>query len=148
MTNELKELVARWRAEAKSVAAGFMNEYGAGERSAFDSCADELEAALAAQAEQVEAWRQRVGERWTYFDGPQDPREVHDNGKACEPLYLHPPTALHGSDVVKRLAEWLYVHDGQPCTYGDQDDIYLPLARAALDAALAAGKGESNDGSK
>ncbi len=39
----------------------------------------------AAPAQPV-AWRQFIGDKWCYFDGPMDPREVHDNGKPCEPL--------------------------------------------------------------
>lgn len=48
-----------------------------------------LRALPPAQAEPV-AWRQKIGGKWAYFDGPLDPREVHDNGKPCEPLGVLP----------------------------------------------------------
>lgn len=35
------------------------------------------------------AWRQMI-HVWSYFDGPLDPREVHDSGKPCEPLFNTP----------------------------------------------------------
>ena len=39
-------------------------------------------------AQEPVAWRNWVGGQWAYFD--KDPREVHDNGKPCEPLYASP----------------------------------------------------------
>ncbi len=47
-------------------------------------------AARAPSGREPVAWRQFIGEKWAYFDGPTDPRTVHDNGKPCEPLYASP----------------------------------------------------------
>jgi hypothetical protein len=44
---------------------------------------------LATSMEPV-AWRQVIGRNWTYFDGPRDPREIHDSGKPCERVYASP----------------------------------------------------------
>lgn len=41
-------------------------------------------------AADVVAWRNWVGQSWAYFDGDDDPRDVHDNGKPYQRLIPHP----------------------------------------------------------
>lgn len=37
-------------------------------------------------------WRNLLGNgKWAYFDGVLDPREVHDNGKTWEKVYVEAP---------------------------------------------------------
>jgi hypothetical protein len=53
------------------------------------------------------AWRQMI-HTWSYFDGPLDPREVHDSGKPCEPLFNTPQPSyrdglLAAADAVSEM---------------------------------------------
>lgn len=99
--------------------------------------------AISAASGKAVAWRNWIGEKWAYFDA--DPREVHDNGKPVEALYLHPATVTD-EDVERALAsKW----DGTDWIYTALSNCGLDLdeKRAVVRAALSsfANKENRND---
>lgn len=145
MTNELKELVARWE---KEVCRGVWSD---GELAAINKCITDLRAVLADQAEQAVKyvrWHAKHGYRWNDLHDEPFP-DLTGTGWSSIPLYPHPPTALHGSDVVRLLSDAAEML-GHGISYAEvagsaRVSIHMTRAKqmqARLTAALAAGKGE------
>lgn len=104
----------------------------------------------------VVAWRNRIGDAWTYTD--RDLREVHDNGKPVEPLVLATDYAalLSERDALRerlRAVEggarrWQWLASTFPCE-GFQAVIDAENAdelAAAIDAAIDAQAGAGGGG--
>lgn len=101
-----------------------------------------IEAAIPyiAPAPEHVAWRERLDEsrKWRYWDGKDDPREIHDHGGIYQPLYNAPVSVekirqleqalLQDSEICKSL------HESQQGP--DTDYEFEAMARVYKDVAF------------